>query len=89
MTVAGLESLVDSLADLTRGRLPGTETQLTATLVHSTIEHREGRGDLRDLSTGVEGDLSSKRHDGNTQMCYVVRWGNYERRKWNEEEGAL
>lgn len=38
VTVAGLESLVDSLADLTRGRLPGTETQLTATLVHSTMD---------------------------------------------------
>lgn len=32
VTVAGRESLVDSLADLTRGGLPGTETQLTATL---------------------------------------------------------
>lgn len=38
VTVAGLESLVDSLTDLTRGRLPGTETQLTATLVHSTMD---------------------------------------------------
>lgn len=32
VTVAGLESLVDGLTDLTGGRLPGTETQLTVTL---------------------------------------------------------
>lgn len=38
VTVAGLESLVDSLADLTRGRLPGTETQLTVTLAHGTMD---------------------------------------------------
>jgi len=38
VTVAGLESLVDSLADLTRGGLPGTETQLTATLVDGTMD---------------------------------------------------
>lgn len=63
MAVAGLQSFVDSFTDLTRGRLPGTETQLAVRVLdtessgdNDSLEH------IRDLVAGVESDLLAKRH---------------------------
>lgn len=38
MTVASLDSLVDSFTNLARGRLPGAESQLTGATLASTME---------------------------------------------------
>lgn len=61
VTVAGLQGLVNSLADLARGRLPGAESQLAASgLVYNCgwIDRRY----VRDLGASVESDLLSERH---------------------------
>ena len=74
MAVTGLQSLVDSLADLTGGGLPGTKAQLAvidALVSHPVITtaHWSSRRrvivkleHVRDLSTGVESDLLAERH---------------------------
>lgn len=74
MAVTGLQSLVDGLADLTGGGLPGTKAQLA--VIDALVFHLgdsncplelEGHvivklEHVRDLSTGVESDLLAERH---------------------------
>lgn len=65
MAVAGLECFVDRLTDLTRGRLPGPESQLAAReLDRKFSDSTDGLKHIRDLVAGVESDLFAERHCG-------------------------
>lgn len=60
MTITGLDSLVDGLANLAWSGLPGTKAQLAANSQHGS---EEGAINLRDLRAGVESNLLTKGHD--------------------------
>ena len=64
VTVTGLQGLVDSFADLTGGRLPGTESQGAVRMVSVDIPSSIGfHVNIRNFSAGVEGNLLAERHD--------------------------
>lgn len=65
MTVARLQGVVDGLADLTGGGLPGAESQSAVQVSLESIVH--ATDDIRDLSTGVESESLAERHDGDRQ----------------------
>lgn len=64
MTVTGLQGLVDSLANLARGRLPSTKAQLAELKVSDEVSGCSFYGIyVRDLVAGVECDFLTERHD--------------------------
>lgn len=79
MTVASLDSLVNSLAHLARGGLPGTESQQTGAVLACTMERQQYKN-LRDLSAGVESDFLSKRHEVD------MKWIDDDEQRQNESE---
>lgn len=57
MAVTGLQGLIDSLADLAGGRLPGTESQLPVEVLVFEKEFSGGRQDVRNFVASIKNDL--------------------------------